>query len=165
MLVKVRAAKPEDAAAISALAQRVFAQAYGSNLSSEGLQTYLETALKSEGFAGEIAAGKAYFLLCEMGGSLAGFAKLEATNTSLEIAKFYIDVPFHGSGAASALMEAGLEWAKYQGYTQVWLLVWEQNLRAVRFYQKHGFEVVGREEVWVGEVAFQDHRMQRSLDD
>ena len=153
----------EDAAAVSGLAQRVFAEAYGSNLSPEGLREYLETALTPEVFAEEITAGKAHFLLCEVEENLTGFVKLEASKNTLEIAKFYVDSRFHGSGAASALMEANLEWAKARGFKRVWLLVWEENLRAVRFYQKHGFEIVGREEVWVGEVVFQDHLMQKEL--
>lgn len=161
--MKVRTALPEDAAVVAALAQRVFGEAYGSNLSPEGLRQHLQTALTSEVFAREIAGGKAHFLLCEVGGNWAGFVKLEASGNILEIAKLYVDSIFHGSGVASALMQAGLERAKALGCKRVWLLVWEENSRAVRFYQKHGFEIVGKQEVWVGEVVFQDHLMQKEL--
>ena len=41
------------------------------------------------------------------------------------------------------MMEACLETAVARGYDVIWLGVWEQNLRALAFYRKYGFEVVG----------------------
>lgn len=163
MPVVVRAAAVGDAPVLAALGRRVFAETYGAQLPGPVLQAHLETALSPEVFAAEIAEGRAHFLLGEAGGAVAGFVKLEGADGAVEIAKFYVDSDFHGSGLAGGLMGAGLQWARAQGFGTVWLLVWEENPRAVRFYRKHGFEVVGRQEVWVGSVVFLDHRMQRGL--
>ncbi|MDX2003751.1 MAG: GNAT family N-acetyltransferase [Meiothermus sp.] len=163
MPVVIRAAAVGDAPVLAALGRRVFAETYGAQLPGPVLQAHLETALSPEVFAAKIAEGKAHYLLAEAGGVAAGFVKLEGADGAVEIAKFYVDKGFHGTGLAGGLMGAGLEWARAKGFGTVWLLVWEENPRAVRFYRKYGFEVVGRQEVWVGPVAFQDHRMQRGL--
>lgn len=165
--MKVRAANPVDARALSALAQRVFTQTYSSNLTTAILQQYLEHELSPEVFLAEIAKQKAAFFVSE---KLAGFIKLEATSlpkgilpNSIELVKLYVDSQHQGSGVGQALMEAGLEWAKSKGFRAVWLVVWQGNPKAVRFYQKHGFEVMGSQEVWVGPTVFQDFLMQKEL--
>lgn len=187
--MKVRTAHKQDAAALSEVAQRVFSEAYGANLNPAVLQQHLEQFLNPGVFYTEISQSKAHFIVCEAQESLAGFVKLEASptacrrqaqpsetstsgfpqpdegNKAVEIAKFYIASSFQGTGVAAALMHSSLEWAKSQGFSVVWLLVWQENSRAVRFYQKHGFTVVGHQKVWVGNAVFDDFAMQRRLDD
>lgn len=50
-----------------------------------------------------------------------------------------VDPDFHGNGVADALMRSGMEWLGAD--RPMWLNVIQHNERAVRFYQKHGFEV------------------------
>ena len=50
-----------------------------------------------------------------------------------------VDPAFHGSGVANALMRTGMDWLGMD--RPMWLNVIQHNERAVRFYQKHGFEV------------------------
>lgn len=48
-----------------------------------------------------------------------------------------------GSGLAERLLKVGLDMAAKSGFSKVRLEVGTRNLRAVRFYQKHGFDFVG----------------------
>ncbi len=50
-----------------------------------------------------------------------------------------VDPEFHGSDVSGALMRAGMEWLGLD--RPMWLNVIQHNERAIRFYQKHGFEV------------------------
>jgi ribosomal protein S18 acetylase RimI-like enzyme len=50
-----------------------------------------------------------------------------------------VDPEFHGSDVSSALMRTGMEWLGLD--RSMWLNVIQHNKRAIRFYQKHGFEV------------------------
>ncbi|MBE0011312.1 GNAT family N-acetyltransferase [Arthrobacter sp. AET 35A] len=62
---------------------------------------------------------------------------------TIEVSKFYVHPDHHGQGQASALMQATLEAAAQTGVRAAWLGTNNENLRAIRFYEKHGFTKVG----------------------
>lgn len=47
-----------------------------------------------------------------------------------------------GQGIGSALMRAVEEWAQEQSRNRVWLMTTNDNLQALGFYQKRGYELV-----------------------
>jgi ribosomal protein S18 acetylase RimI-like enzyme len=52
---------------------------------------------------------------------------------------------FQNKGIGSQLMGKSLEVMKAKMVKRVFLDVWEHNPGAIRFYQRFGFEVVGRQ--------------------
>jgi ribosomal protein S18 acetylase RimI-like enzyme len=82
---------------------------------------------------------------------------------SVELSKFYLTADRHGSGVASALMEATLAAAAATGAEFCWLGVNQQNERAAKFYSKHGFEIVGVKRFRVGAELHHDHVRRRPL--
>lgn len=80
-----------------------------------------------------------------------------------ELSKLYVHPAQHGGGVASALVEHALQAAAAQGAVSVWLGVNIHNARANRFYEKAGFEVVGRKGFLVGEVVEDDFVRERPL--
>lgn len=60
-----------------------------------------------------------------------------------ELVGMYVNAAWRGRGAADALMRAVLDHADAR-LRQVELNVNAENLRAVRFYERHGFAVCGR---------------------
>ena len=44
-----------------------------------------------------------------------------------------------GAGVGGALLEAAAEWAKAAGFRRVVLGVFPENVRAIAFYERHGF--------------------------
>jgi GNAT superfamily N-acetyltransferase len=61
----------------------------------------------------------------------------------IELARFYVDRPWHGHGIAPLLLDACIAEARRRGGKTLWLGVYEHNKRAVRFYEKGGFRDVG----------------------
>ncbi len=60
---------------------------------------------------------------------------------SLEIERIYVDSPFQGSGYGAVLIEQAKERCKELKLSYIWLGVWEKNIDAIRFYQRHNFEI------------------------
>ena len=58
---------------------------------------------------------------------------------TLEIERIYVLEEFHGKKIGQILYEKAIELAKKNKVNYVWLGVWEQNPRAIRFYEKNGF--------------------------
>ncbi|MBI5707626.1 MAG: GNAT family N-acetyltransferase [Armatimonadetes bacterium] len=64
-------------------------------------------------------------------GKIAGFMRLEGT----EFDALYVLPRRHGKGVGTALLEL----AKSKSPGELWLWVFQKNLQARRFYERHGF--------------------------
>ena len=60
-------------------------------------------------------------------------------------------------------MRSGIAWAGGAGAAAVWLGVNRTNIRAQRFYRKHGFDVVGTRTFRLGSALEDDFVMVRPL--
>jgi len=78
-----------------------------------------------------------------------------------EFRKLYVDPAYHGHGIANALMDYALGLLSAEPPRPIWLSVFSGNLRAIAFYRKWGFEVVGSQEFLVGADPQKDFLMQR----
>ena len=82
---------------------------------------------------------------------------------TVELSKFYVHPDLHGSGSSSALMTATLQHAAGSGLPGIWLGVNQENARALRFYGKHGFGVVGTKRFQLGDRFEDDFIMEQAL--
>jgi diamine N-acetyltransferase len=74
----------------------------------------------------------------------------------LEIGRFYLDQRRHGSGLAQRMMDHALAQARQQGREGLWLGVWEYNHRAMGFYRKYHFRVIGTHPFEMGAGLIED---------
>ena len=79
------------------------------------------------------------------------------------ISKFYVEPAAHGSGIATEMHEAVVELCTARHDQSLWLGTNDGNLRAQRFYEKSGFEVVGRRSFFVGDIECTDLIYERPL--
>jgi len=82
---------------------------------------------------------------------------------AIEISRFYSEKHTIGKGVGKALMESCLQLAREKGMEWIWLCVWEQNLRAIRFYEKMGFEKFDEHIFILGQDLQHDWKMKRRL--
>jgi GNAT superfamily N-acetyltransferase len=154
----IRRAHESDAERLSAFARAQFVITFGAQNHPDDLALFLDQAFTPALQRAEIAAMDRQVWLLEMGGALAGYALLnddahEASVTArhpVELQRFYIDGAWHGRGLAAVLMAHALSEARALGGDVLWLGVWEQNPRAIRFYEKQGFTAVGSHLFLVG---------------
>jgi GNAT superfamily N-acetyltransferase len=177
MSITTRRAGPPDAGPLHDLAARTFPLACPPGTEPADIDDFIARHLSRDRFAGYLADPDRVLLLAVAGdGTPVGYAMLvrgpitdpdvagvvdEATG--IELSKFYLAPERHGSGVASALMAATLEEAAGTGAKFCWLGVNQHNVRAGRFYARHGFEVVGEKRFLVGTVWHRDHVRVRRL--
>ncbi|BCS34747.1 N-acetyltransferase [Luteitalea sp. TBR-22] len=160
----IRQGTPADADALAIFGRRVFIETYGHGVGSPAMEAYL-TEHYTPGATRRVLADPAVTTLVATGepdGAWAAYAQLRRVPvpdcvtdpTALQIWRFYVDRPWHGRGLARVLMTACLEAIRAQGARTAWLMVWEHNARALAFYRKEGFEVVGQD---VFRLADEEH--------
>ena len=168
----IRPALPAEAAALAELAGRLFRSTYADQIPLRDMEAYIATAFTAEAQAAEIGTGGATVLVAAEGPDLVAYAQLRtappplarADPEAMEIARFYLDPLLQGTGFASTLMEACLDWARRRGQRNAWLQVWEVNRRAIAFYLKEGFTDAGQTTFQVGNILYRERVMVRTLD-
>src|SRR5262245_34704470 len=171
--LSIRRAELADAQIIVPFAARIYYETFVAVNSPENMQAYLSAAFTLPQFEAELSDTRSIFYLAEIDEQLAGYAKLFAGESPdcvtgskpVELVRFYVDQRWHGSGLASALMETCLNEARNQGFSTMYLGVWEHNLRAQAFYRKWNFVRVGEHVFHMGNDAQVDWWMSRSLEE
>jgi len=156
--VLIRRGTPADAPALAVFAPRTFAEAFGPDNRPEDLRAHLEASFGVEQQLRELCDPRLVTLLAHQGDALLGFAQVRPIappaglhlEHPVELQRFYVDRPAHGTGVAQLLMRAAREAAVQFGGRHLWLGVWERNARAIAFYAKAGFVDVGSKDFFVG---------------
>jgi diamine N-acetyltransferase len=167
----IRAATAADAEMLTGFAWRVFYEAFAQTNSPGNMEAYMSQNFTAQNFSEQLADPRVFFLIAETGAAPAAFAKLHDGDTPecvggpepVEIERFYVDRQFHGKGVAQTLMQACFDRARLSGHGTIYLGVWENNHRAIAFYRKCGFEVVGSHIFQMGDEAQNDLWMERKL--
>jgi len=175
MSLTTRRAVPGDADELHAVAARTFELACPPGTLQSDIDAFVALHLSRERFEEYLKDDRRILLLVEVDRRPVGYAMLVhgpisdpdvravVDDSSIELSKFYVLADSHGSGAGAELMRATLEAAAGTGATSCWLGVNQKNVRAAKFYAKHGFEVVGTKRFLVGEQWHNDHVRVRAL--
>lgn len=59
-----------------------------------------------------------------------------------EIMKMYVDKSVYGSGIASELIKENIKFLNNK-YDDIYVVAYSENYRAIKFYEKHGFRIIG----------------------
>ena len=171
--IAIRKATVDDAKLLTGLSYTTFwdAIAHHPKNAPDDLAHYMRQAFNVEPIAAELAEPNAIFLIAEIDGKPAGYAKLNVDNIEdgiaaerpIELARLYSHQEYIGKGVGQNLMDACLDLARERACDVMWLGVWEFNPRAQRFYQKNGFQPVGRHIFQLGRDPQTDLLMQKKV--
>lgn len=171
--VSIRQATVEDAKPLTDLAYTTFWDAFAHHPKNapDDLNHYMRQAFTVEQIAEELADENSIFLIAEIEGKSAGYAKLIVGSIEdgitatrpVELSRLYSHQEFLGKGVGQNLMDACFEFARKNSHDVMWLGVWEYNPRAQRFYEKNGFREVGKHTFQLGSDPQTDLLMQKEL--
>lgn len=148
---RIRYARADDAAPLAALSIEVWLSTYVKQGVTPSFAEYVLSAFTPERFATQLVAPDNIFLIAGADEGIAGYLQLrrnspapEGTATS-ELVKLYVQQRHQGSGLGRALLTAALELCPPTD--RPWLMVSNENARALAFYRAGGFE-------WVADTLF-----------
>lgn len=162
--VTFRRAAPTDAEAYSHFSRRVAIETFAADNNPDDFRLYLDQTFSPERQAAEMGDPDTTVLLGEHEGRVAAYAYLRLHPAPevvkgarpLEIARFYVDSPWHGRGVAWEMMAEVVREGLRVGADTLWLGVWERNERAKVFYHRCGFADLGSHVFMVGRDAQTD---------
>lgn len=168
---ELRKATHSDLPELLALARTSFLQAFTAGNKPENVQAYLAEAFTEDKLTKEMQEPASTFILANLGGKLVGYTKLNLAAAqadvqdprSVEVARLYTLEEVWGKGMGQLLLEAGINFARQEGKTWLWLGVWEHNARAIRFYEKNGLRIFGSHPFPFGDEIQNDWLMRLDL--
>jgi len=145
--IKIRKISIKDIKELQKIGKLTFAETFASGNSEENMNRYLENIFSTQKLKEELNDENAEFYFAELNQNLIGYLKVNIGQSqteikdknALEIERIYVIKEFHGKKVGQVLYDKAIELAKEKGVDYVWLGVWEQNPRAIRFYEKNGF--------------------------
>jgi ribosomal protein S18 acetylase RimI-like enzyme len=169
MTITYRDATAADAATIDRIFDASFCDTFAHLYAAEDLDSFL-SGFGVADWEKELSDPAYAFRLGEADGKPVGYVKLgpmklpiDTGRPALVLDQLYILKEHHGIGMAHGLMDWALAEAKRLGAEELYLTVYVDNHRARRFYDRYGFEAVGRYDFMVGKHADEDIIMRKML--
>ena len=171
----IRPATTADAAPLAEIAAVTMREAFGPpHNPAELVEEYIQSSITQATLETELADPRSAFFVLELpDGTLVGYAKLRrhkpprqmTDRNAVEIQRIYLLQSQIGQGQGRMLMEYCLDWARGQGFSAVWLGVWERNARAIAFYERLGFRKIGFHYFQFGSERQRDFWLEKTVID
>ncbi|MEG3177174.1 GNAT family N-acetyltransferase [Sphingomonas sp. RB3P16] len=169
-MITYRDARTIDGPALAAMARQSFIETFGTLYSASDLSAFLDDAFGPNGLPSQLSDPDFTIRLALAGDQIVGYVKMgpvtfpgEWRPDAIELYQFYVLSGWHGQGVAQELMTWALDFSREHGAREVILSVYVDNHRAHRFYEKYGFEDIGRIAFRVGETVDDDNLMRLVL--
>ncbi|RAU81740.1 GNAT family N-acetyltransferase [Pontibacter arcticus] len=145
--IKIKKVTTEDIARLQEISRQTFTETFAEGNTEENLKQYLEEGFSLEKLTAELSNENSEFYFATENTNVIGYLKLNfgkaqtelKSKEALEIERIYVLKEYHGKKVGQVLYEFALKVAKQKDASYVWLGVWEENHRAIRFYKKNGF--------------------------
>lgn len=171
--IRLRLAVPADAPALALVAGATFLETFADIIAGQDIVAHVAANNSAEKFGYWIGDAESRLWIAERKPTAApiGYALLTAPDLpdivtgadDAELKRIYILSRYHGGGLAGRMMEKVVAEAQARGKSRLLLGVYAANDRALAFYRKQGFGIVGDRRFQVGAALFEDKIMARAL--
>lgn len=167
----IRELTAADIPQLRPLAIKIFRDTFTPLNTPEAMEAAVEKEYNIEGFEKEFEEpGQHYYFVCD-GERPVGYLRLRKNpevdhllgTNNIELQRIYVDHDYHGQKVGDKLMQLAIDVGIKLKHDWIWLGVWEHNPRAIRFYQKWGFEKFSEHPFYMGVERQTDWLMRRAL--
>lgn len=181
--ITIRIAGENDVNALAVFGRRSFEKNFGRVYSRGNLETFFEESYSTDVFHSWIKSEESNIWLAELGSHIYGYILTcpcslphkDVREGDYEIKRLYVHEDLFGKGTAGLLMRHAMSWieqkklneAIYNGSKKesikIYLGCFSENLRALKFYNKHHFCVIGEYYYSVGDTYDLDYIMRKEI--
>ena len=126
-------------------------ESHGHSAPAHVMQTYVDEKFSEAAIREELNDPQNIFHMIFYNGHPAGYSKIVynipidpvPSRNITKMERLYLLQEFYSLKLGHELMNFNFKLAKEMGQAGIWLYVWKENQRAIRFYEKAGFTIVG----------------------
>ena len=136
---------------IAEIGKQAFWESHGHSASKEDISNFISKTYNKEAIKKEFENANIKYHLVYFNDKIAGFSKIELSTSNKDINdlnitkldRLYLLKEFYGKNLGAELFEFNIELSKQNNENGIWLAVWKENQKAMNFYIKSGFKIVG----------------------
>ena len=147
--IEIKRISSNDVVALQNISSQTFIETFAAVNTPENMTSYLVEEFSLEKLSSELINPNIEYYFARIGEEVIGYLKLNIgiaqkelqNENSLEIERIYVSKEYLGKQVGQLLLGKAIAIANDIKLNFIWLGVWEKNQRAIRFYEKNGFEV------------------------
>ncbi|NEV93531.1 GNAT family N-acetyltransferase [Psychroflexus sp. YR1-1] len=159
MSILIKAFNSSEVETLADLSVKTFVESHGHSAEPADIQKYIQTHFTTRSLSEDLLNPRIFFSKIYVENQLAGYSKLilneshPATELSpaAKFERLYLLKDFYGLGLGEELLKHNLELAKFHDQKALWLFVWTENEKGLRFYQKSNFKMIGQHDFKISE--------------
>ena len=148
-----------------------YADSFSSGNTFENMQHYIDNSLNSEKLQLELAENDSEFYFAKLNNQTLGYIKFNFATAQtelkevngMELERIYVLKKFQGQKIGKKLLDFTIKTAKERNLEYVWLGVWDKNRKAIDFYKRNGFKIIGTHPFNMGNETQTDFIMKRTV--
>lgn len=158
-MISIVKAAEQDVSLLSSIAAQSFIESHGHSANEEDINSYITEKYNPEELKKELRdPANIYHIIC-YNDKPAGYSKVilnfppagsNETNTA-KLERIFLLKEFYDLHLGRELLLFNLGLIKENGQSGVWLFVWTGNQRAIDFYKKNGFVIIGSHDFKISE--------------
>lgn len=170
---KIVKAGLNDLDSLQKISKQTFSETFSAGNTEENMRKYLEDGFSLAKLTAELNDQNTEFYFVKDAEDVIGYLKLNSgqaqtelkDDKSLEIERIYVLKEYQGKNIGQMLYEKAIQIARQIKADYIWLGVWEENKRAISFYQKNGFVEFDKHIFKLGDDKQTDIMMKMKLND
>ena len=140
------------------ISRETFINAFEKDNNPEDFKNYISSAFEKTVIAKQLSNRNSFFYFVFNNEQLVGYFKLNTADAqtditledSIELERIYVLKEYQGQQIGAKILQEAINLATQQNKKYMWLGVWENNLEAIRFYEKHLFTKFDTHPYYIG---------------
>ena len=140
------------------ISEQTFVNAFEKDNDPSDFKDYIEKAFALNKIKAELLNPDSDFYFVYRNDELAGYFKLNVLSAqsdvkrddSIELERIYVLKAYQSLGLGKQILDRIKSLAQEKNKKMLWLGVWEENTRAIQFYQRHGFQKFDTHPYFIG---------------
>jgi len=150
-MVSIVSADKKDFQLLSEIARVTFLESHGHSAPPGVIKSYVKDKFNVNAVEAELHEKENIFNILTYNSKPAGYSKIILNNTHpaikerniTKLERLYLLKEFYDLKLGHTLFQFNLDFSKKNEQAGMWLYTWKENQRAVNFYKKAGFEIIG----------------------
>ncbi len=167
-MISITPATSDHSQLIAEIGKTSFIESHGSSASAADIAAYVTEKYTDAAFKNELADANNIYHIIYYNGVAAGYSKIVLNaghpNIAIEnvtkLERLYLLKEFYDLKLGQELLQFNIALATRNKQAGMWLFTWTGNQRAINFYQKVGFHIIGSHDFKISENHYNpNHQM------
>jgi len=151
-----------DAELLSVLGRTTFMESHGKSASDKDIETYVNLKYTQKALEFELQNPENIFYILYHDKIAIGYSKiiLNVKDANIpfknvtKLERFYVLQDYHNLKLGWELFNFNVKQSKAQQQVGMWLHTWTENQKAINFYSKAGFKIIGHHDFKISETHY-----------